>query len=105
MVCSGLERVSKAERRAIARHRAELSAVWQREVSEEEATEHWFANCHQSWLEERQARMLAMQREEMLRHKWLMSEKYQRDVGAEAIFDWIKRYAADWREWFEENQD
>ncbi|NIA12918.1 MAG: hypothetical protein GWP08_02465 [Nitrospiraceae bacterium] len=45
--------------------------------------------------------MLAMQREDILRHKWIESEKHDRDLGAEAALDWIRQYAAPWRNWFE----
>ena len=55
----------------------------------------------QRWSEERQAEMLAEQREEILRHKWIESEKAQRDLGSEAALDWIRRYAAQWRRWYE----
>ena len=55
----------------------------------------------QPWTEDRQATMLARQREEILRHKWIESEKAQRDLGADAVLDWIRRYAAEWRKWYE----
>jgi|GEM_PF-3040994 len=32
-------------------------------------------------------------------HKWLVSEKCGRDVGEEAFFDWIQRYARLFRSW------
>jgi NAD-dependent dihydropyrimidine dehydrogenase PreA subunit len=32
-------------------------------------------------------------------HKWLVSEKAGHDVGQEAYFDWIKKYAALFRQW------
>ena len=35
-----------------------------------------------------------MQRQEILRHKWIESEKAGRDLGQEAVLDWIRRYAA-----------
>jgi hypothetical protein len=54
-----------------------------------------------AWTEERQSAMLARQREEILRHKWIESEKAQRDLGADAVLDWIRRYAAEWRKWYE----
>jgi len=54
--------------------------------------------------EERQAKMLAEQREEILRHKWIESEKAQRDLGSEAVLDWIRRYAAQWRRWYEDQR-
>jgi hypothetical protein len=54
--------------------------------------------------EEHQAKMLADQREEILRHKWIESEKAQRDLGSEAVLDWIRRYAAQWRRWYEDQR-
>lgn len=45
------------------------------------------------------ARYLAREREEMLRHKWIESEKAGRDLGQEALFDWVKRYAGEFRRW------
>ena len=38
------------------------------------------------------------EREEILRHKWLESEKAGRDIGFEhALTDWIIRHRANWR--------
>ena len=38
------------------------------------------------------------EREEILRHKWLESEKAGRDVGFErALLDWIRNHRDDWR--------
>lgn len=53
------------------------------------------------WRAERHAALLEKQRQEILRHKWIESEKAQRDLGKEAALDWIHSYAAQWREWFE----
>jgi hypothetical protein len=39
-----------------------------------------------------------LQAKEILRHKWIESEKAGRDLGEEAVYDWIQRYAADFRE-------
>ncbi len=36
--------------------------------------------------------------DEMKRHKWIESEKAGRDLGSAAIKDWIKKYAAIFRE-------
>lgn len=103
MGCCSLEKYSRAERVAIAAHKKELESLNQGEITEKEVIDHWNANCRQKWLEERHVRMLALQREEILRYKWIESEKCQKDVGAQAVFDWISRYAAGWRQWFEEN--
>lgn len=38
------------------------------------------------------------EREEIMRHKWIESEKAGRDVGFEhALIDWIVKYRSDWR--------
>lgn len=38
------------------------------------------------------------EREEILRHKWLESEKAGRDIGFEkALLDWILKYRGGWR--------
>ena len=39
------------------------------------------------------------EREEILRHKWIESEKAGYDIGFErALTDWIMNYRANWRE-------
>lgn len=38
------------------------------------------------------------EREEILRHKWLESEKAGKDIGFErALLDWIRRHRDGWR--------
>lgn len=38
------------------------------------------------------------EREEILRHKWLESEKQGKDIGFErALLDWIRKHRANWR--------
>lgn len=39
------------------------------------------------------------EREEILRHKWLESEKLGRDIGFErALLDWIRNHRTEWRD-------
>jgi hypothetical protein len=39
------------------------------------------------------------EREEILRHKWIESEKAGHDIGFEkALLDWVMRYRGGWRE-------
>jgi len=34
---------------------------------------------------------------EILKHKWIESEKHGRDIGFEkALIDWISKYRSDW---------
>ena len=49
--------------------------------------------------------MLAMQREEINRYKWIESEKAQRDLGRDAVLCWIRDNAAAWRRWYEEEYE
>lgn len=38
------------------------------------------------------------ERDEILRHKWLESEKAGHDIGFEkALLDWVMRHRGDWR--------
>ena len=39
------------------------------------------------------------ERAEILRHKWIESEKAGKDIGFEkALLDWIMKYRSDWRD-------
>ncbi len=39
------------------------------------------------------------EREEILKHKWIESEKAGRDIGFErALLDWIRKYRNNWRQ-------
>ncbi len=98
---STLEALSKAERECVCRHRQRLSTKTGHEVSIEEALSDWLENYAEAWRAQRQAHMLAMQRKEILRHKWIESEKAQRDLGSAAVLDWIEKHAARWRDWYE----
>ena len=97
--------LSAAEEEAVKRHQEVLSFERGQQVSLDESQADWLVNHAQRWREERQAEMLAREREEILRHKWIESEKAQRDLGAEAVLDWIRRYAAQWRKWYQDKYE
>ena len=41
------------------------------------------------------------ERDEILRHKWIESEKAGRDIGFEwALTDWTVRHRSGWRKWY-----
>jgi|APSaa5957512576_1039674.scaffolds.fasta_scaffold185294_1 hypothetical protein len=42
-----------------------------------------------------------IQIEEILKHKWIKSEECGRDLGDEAVKDWVVRHAAAFREYWE----
>lgn len=97
-----LNELTQAEQCAVIYHRDSLNREWGRSVSLDEAREDWLRNHADAWRAERMRMMLALQRDEINRYKWIESEKAQRDLGREAVFDWINKYAAQWREWFEQ---
>lgn len=41
---------------------------------------------------------LELQREEMAKHKWFLSEKAQKDLGNLAVVDWVEKYSEHWRD-------
>jgi hypothetical protein len=46
------------------------------------------------------------EREEILKHKWIESEKAGYDIGFEkALLDWIVKYRAQWREKRKESRE
>ena len=45
-------------------------------------------------------REFLLERDEILRHKWIESEKRGYDIGFErALVEWITRYRSDWRKY------
>ncbi len=110
--CSGTEMyyeevstLSRAERRQVERHKYFMSQNRGMDVGFEMAAKDWFEKHSQEWREERHRRMLAMQRDEIARYKWLRSEEACRDLGSAAALEWIRLYAASWREWFEKEYE
>jgi hypothetical protein len=50
-------------------------------------------------------RYLETQNSEIQRHKWIESEKAGKDLGVDAVIDWIKKYAdAFSEEYYNNNQ-
>ena len=90
-----------AERRAMKRHWKRLCETWSKDVSYEEAMDDWLNHHAMAWREEHQRRVMERQQEEMKKHRWIESEKAKRDLGSTAYIDWIKKYAAQWRAWYE----
>jgi len=50
---------------------------------------------------EKRHQFMLDQVEEMKKHKWIESEKAARDMGEEALFDWINKWAKEFREQWE----
>lgn len=94
-------RLPLAERRAVEQHRHILCETKGHEIPFEEALDDWLTHHATHWRQSWHEKCMRRQQEEMLRHKWIESEKARRDLGDQAIFEWIRRYAHSWREEFE----
>jgi len=99
------EKLTNGELREIERHKYFLSMDRGYDVGWETAKADWLANFADAWRAERQRHLLAMQREEISKHCWIESEKAHCDLGQQAKIDWIRKYAARFREWYEFEQD
>ncbi len=99
------DKLTYPEQRAVENHRLELCRLRACDVCWDEAVTDWLAHCAVRWREERQRRILAEQRVEIERHKWIESEKAGHDLGRDAVLDWIKNNAAAWRNWYETREE
>jgi hypothetical protein len=45
--------------------------------------------------------ILRIELEEILKHKWIESEKAGYDLGDQAVWDWVKKYAQEFREYWD----
>ena len=89
--------LSPFELRAVQNHQQYLSQQANRDVDFQTAAEDWQANHAGHRRGNRLHHELQQQWEEILKHKWIESERAGRDLGTEAIIDWIQNYAAEWR--------
>ena len=99
------ESFTAAELRDIERHKYFLSQHAGHDVGFEAAADDWLQHHAEAFRQDRQARMLNMQRAEIERYKWIESEKAGADLGRAAAMDWVKKYAAQWREWYNKNHE
>lgn len=95
-----------SERRAILHLRILLSEREQREVRLEQAIAIWEDGPAKQWRQVKASRDCSKQADEIERHKYFLSQKKGYDVGREvAAVDWVTKYAATWRLWWEEQPD
>ena len=99
------KRRTVAEAKAIESHRMKMCTERGCEVDLTEAEADWLEHHAEHWRQHRQCHCMSMQRAEIERHKWIRSEQAQRDLGPEAVFEWIRDYAAEWRVWYEKEHE
>lgn len=100
VVLAVTEMLTRRELEEVKRHKYFMSESLGYDVGYEAACSDWLANHATAFRQQEQARMLNMQREEIARHKWIESEKAKCDVGRAAALDWVLKYAAQWRAWY-----
>ena len=95
--------LTKGEAREIDRHKYYMSKSSGYDVGYEAAFTDWMENHAEAYHRSAQARMLEMQRQEIACHTWIESEKARCNLGRAAALDWVLKYAADWRAWYNAN--
>ena len=76
-----------------------MSEKAKKDVGMEYAAQDFFINHAAEWRKKKMEEDLKAQKEEILKHKWYLSEKLGYDVGSTtAALDWVKcGYAEQWR--------
>ena len=91
-----------SERQAILEYRLHLCEQLQREAGLAESIESWENGAAIRWRQEKMRLDGRKQLREIERHKYLTSKELGYDMGWEAAaLDWIEKYAASWRDWWE----
>jgi hypothetical protein len=94
--------LTPAEYRQVERHFTVLAQKESAPISWEQAKNDWLAHCAAEWRKRRFEHMLALQREEIAKYRWIRSEQVHRDIGRQAAVEWVQKHAASWRRWYEE---
>ncbi|PWB70034.1 hypothetical protein C3F09_09640 [candidate division GN15 bacterium] len=92
-----------AEWQALEVHRYYLSERAGHDVGIVATVEDWLSNHSAKWRQERLQKDLADQASEIMKHKWIESEKAGTDLGDTAVLDWVKKHAGQWRRWREKS--
>ncbi|MCX5802555.1 MAG: HPr family phosphocarrier protein [Proteobacteria bacterium] len=88
-----------SELRAIEIHKYYLSQTEGGEVTLEEAIVDFLINYEADFLRKKQLEDVEVQKEEILKYKWIESEKEGHDIGTEkAAMEWVEKYGSIWRE-------
>jgi len=92
-----------AEWQALEVHRYYLSERAGHDVGIVNTVQDWLLHYSANWRKERLQKDLADQAKEIMKHKWIESEKAGTDLGDAAALDWVQNHAAEWRTWREKN--
>jgi phosphocarrier protein len=87
-----------SEMPAIEVHKYFISIEQKKPVSFEDAIKDWNSKYRDDWLKEKTRIDNLKQKEEIDKYKYLRSEQEGRDLGPEAVEEWMQKYAPLWRE-------
>ncbi len=96
---------SAAERRAFKRFQTDLASSSGHSPDSHAALKIWLRDYSADWQRRRQLTAAQMQAEEIRKYRWIESEKLKCDIGKAAHMNWVRLYAAEWRQWFENHYD
>ena len=85
------------EKQQIELHKYFLSIRAGGDVGWDAAYRDWMENYSRKWKHYKMMKDSEDEIQEMLKHKWIESEKAGCDLGQQALFDWINKYAGRWR--------
>ena len=85
-------------------HRYFLSREYSRYINITEAVRSWLKDYALKWRGDRVKKAHLAQIEEIMKHKWIESEKAGYDIGKKAVGDWIEKHAGTWRREWEGSQ-
>lgn len=87
-----------SELRAIEDHKYYLSQKEGREVPLEEAIVDFLIDYEADYLKRKQTEDVAQQNDEIMKYKWIESERAGHDIGTEtAAMEWVEKYGSIWR--------
>ena len=90
-----------AEWQALEVHRYFLSERAGHDVGIVKTVEDWLLQYSSKWRKERLQKDLADQAKEIMKYKWIESEKAGTDLGEVAALEWVRKHAREWRQWRE----
>ena len=90
-----------AEWQALEVHRYFLSERAGHDVGIVATVDDWLLHYSAGWRRAKLQRDLAEQAKEIMKYKWIESEKAGTDLGEMAALDWVRKHAGEWRRWRE----
>jgi phosphotransferase system HPr-like phosphotransfer protein len=88
----------RSEMPAVEVHKYFMAIEQKKPVSFQDAIKDWNSKYQGDWLKEKTRIDNLKQKEEIDKHKYLRSKQEGRDLGPQAVEEWMQKYAPMWRE-------